>query len=125
MVMSRLLLDTNAVISLLGGNHRLNEALAEAEWVGISIVTKLEYLSFPELAKEDMDLFSVFENRVEVVDLTNSQTDLLDAVARLKKQANVKLPDAIIAASALLHKARLLTADKQLLNAWPELTTPV
>ena len=42
--MSRFLLDTNAVIALLRGNLQLNAVIANAEWVGISIITKLEFL---------------------------------------------------------------------------------
>lgn len=120
--MNRFLLDTNAVIALLGGNHQLNVTLADAEWVGISIITKLEFLSFPNITTPDVDLFSTFESRVEVIDIANAQADLLKDVVRLKKTARVKLPDAIIVASALANQAMLITADMQLLNQWPEQT---
>jgi hypothetical protein len=123
--MNRFLLDTNAVIALLGGNHQLNATLAAAEWVGISIITKLEFLSFPDITKADVNLFLAFERRVEVIDITNAQVDLLKDVVRLKKAARVKLPDAIIVASASANKALLITADGQLLKQWPEQTRPI
>jgi predicted nucleic acid-binding protein len=66
----RYLLDTNAVISLLGGNRPLAERLEKAEWVGISIISQLEFLVFPELSEEDKRLFEAFAARVEVVGLT-------------------------------------------------------
>ena len=59
---------------------------------------------------------------MEVVDRTTAQTDLLNDVVRLKKSAHVKLPDAIMIASAIANKAVLITADKQLLRRWPEQT---
>lgn len=123
--MSRYLLDTNAVIALLGETPQLNETVADAEWVGISIITKLEFLSFPDITKADTDLFGSFESRVEVVDIANAQADLLENVVQLKKTTRVRLPDAIIVASAISNRARLITADAQLLNQWPEHTQPI
>ncbi len=43
----RFLLDTNAIVSLLEGNTALVECVEEAEWVGISIISKIEFLAFP------------------------------------------------------------------------------
>lgn len=40
---NRLLLDTNAVVSLLAGNRKLAEQLEAAECVGISVITYLEF----------------------------------------------------------------------------------
>lgn len=45
----RFLLDTNAVISLLRGEAGLVDRLAVADWVGISIITLVEFLSFAGL----------------------------------------------------------------------------
>ncbi len=44
--MNRYLLDTNAVVALLQGHTGLAQHLADAEWVGISIITQLEFLAF-------------------------------------------------------------------------------
>lgn len=123
--MSRFLLDTNAVIALLRGNLQLNDEIANAEWVGISIITKLEFLSFSDITEADTSLFIAFESRVEIIDIANAQADLLHAVVKLKKETRVKLPDAIIVASALEYRARLITADTQILNQWPGQTMPI
>jgi predicted nucleic acid-binding protein len=45
-----LLLDTNVVIYLLGG--RLKQSLPVGP-VGVSIITEMELLSFPDLAPDD------------------------------------------------------------------------
>jgi tRNA(fMet)-specific endonuclease VapC len=123
--MSRFLLDTNAVIALLRGNAPLGVTIASAEWVGISIITKLEFLSFGDLTEADADLFSRFESRVDVVDLTNTQAGFVSEVVRLRKSTRVKLPDAIIIASATANRAKLVTADAQLLNQCPEQTVSI
>ncbi|MFC2154923.1 hypothetical protein ACFLRB_00330 [Acidobacteriota bacterium] len=45
----RFILDTNAIVSLLKGNESLVDSVEHAEWVGISIISKIEFLAFPEL----------------------------------------------------------------------------
>jgi tRNA(fMet)-specific endonuclease VapC len=107
----RYLLDTNAVISLLGGNKALAERLEQADWIGISIISQLEFLVFPELSKEDKGLFEAFAARVEVVGLTASQRELLSQITELRRTRKLKLPDAIIAGTALYHNATLITED--------------
>lgn len=108
----RYLLDTNAVISLLGGNRPLAERLEKAEWVGISIISQLEFLVFPELSEEDESLFEAFAARVEVVGLTASQRELLSRIIELRRTRQLKLPDTIIAGTALHYRAILITGDE-------------
>lgn len=124
MVVKRYLLDTNAVISLLSGNAHVNALIADAFWVGISIITELEFLSFPGMTEPDRKLFETFANRIEVVDLLHSNQALQARIARLRQSTSIKLPDAIIMASAIHHDAILITADQKVLNQWPEQTLP-
>ena len=46
----RFLLDTNAVVSLLAGNRELAIQLESAEFVGISVISYLEFLAFDGLS---------------------------------------------------------------------------
>ncbi len=108
----RYLLDTNAIVSLLQGNQRLVALLDDAAWTGISVIAKLEFLAFPRLSKADRELFAEFESRVEVVGLPAGDRSLLDAIITLRSSSGLKLPDAIIAASAMAAKAHLITADE-------------
>ncbi len=49
----RYLLDTNAIISLLGGNHLLSDKLDHASWVGISVVSYLTgFAKVPSLTSQ-------------------------------------------------------------------------
>jgi tRNA(fMet)-specific endonuclease VapC len=116
----RYLLDTNAVISLLSGNKALAERLEQADWIGISIISQLEFLVFPKLSKEDEGLFDAFAARVEVVGLTDSQRELLSRIIELRRTHKLKLPDAIIAGTALYYEATLITGDGHF-NAVPNL----
>jgi len=112
----RYLLDTNAVIALLQNSPTLLTQLEAAEWVAISIVTYLEFLSFSNLDRHDRALFLEFAARIDVLDLKIEQTSLIDRILELRSQNRLKLPDAIIAATSIEYDATLLTRDRQLLN---------
>jgi len=85
--------------------------------MGVSIITPLEFLSFPGLTESDESLFMRFAERVEIVSLDAQRLDLVSAVIQLRKTRKLKLPDAIIAASALTHSATLVTSDQDFLRA--------
>ncbi len=54
----RYLLDTNAIIALLQGNQEVIQLLQDSEWIGISIISQLEFLSFSGLTESDHQLFA-------------------------------------------------------------------
>ncbi|MCC6725957.1 MAG: hypothetical protein IT258_15725 [Saprospiraceae bacterium] len=72
----RFVLDTNAVIALLNGDAGLVAILKSATWVAIPIIVELEFLSFPNLSAKDALLFEQFKNRVEVINLENTNQAL-------------------------------------------------
>ena len=45
----RYLLDTNAVVALLQGDQSLQQRLQNADWVGISVLSEIEFLAFPNI----------------------------------------------------------------------------
>jgi tRNA(fMet)-specific endonuclease VapC len=109
----RYLLDTNAVVALLRGEGDLAADLEGATWVGISIVTVLEFLSFPGLTAGDRRCFEDFARRVEIVDLTASNATLVERALAIRRESNLKLPDAVVAASAQISDAALVNADRE------------
>ena len=109
----RYLLDTNAVVSLLAGNTELGNRLREASWVGISNITQLEFLAFPELAEDDRKLFLDFLEQVTVIGLSPTDPELVNEALSVRRAHKLKLPDAIIAVSALNQRAILITADTE------------
>ena len=110
----RLLMDTNAIVALLQGNEQLLEATKDAGWIGISIISQIEFLCFSGLTDADRDIFAAFSKKVEVVNLNSSENNLIDQAVEIRRSFRVKLPDAIIAASALSRNAVLVTADSKL-----------
>ena len=112
----RFLLDTNALIALLKGNQSLLDLTSSAEWVGISVISILEFSSFSGMTSPDLDLLREFEAAVAVVNLAHTDQALIELIAQTRQRTKLKLPDAIILASAALHEATLITNDAQLLK---------
>ncbi|MDU0459432.1 MAG: type II toxin-antitoxin system VapC family toxin [Geobacteraceae bacterium] len=106
----RFVLDTNAVVALLNGNRELAARLEAAAYVGVSVVTYLEFLAFEGLTREDLKNFKQFCSRVEIVPLVHND-ELADNALSLRTRHRLKLPDAIIGATALCRKAILITND--------------
>ena len=113
---NRYFLDTNALVALLQGHQGLIDAVESADWVGLSVVTVLEFLGFAGLSEADRELFDAFVKRVSVLDLAAGNTELIAKTLSLRTGRHLKLPDAIIAASAITSAAILLTNDQQLLK---------
>ena len=114
MIGERYLLDTNAVVCLLRGDQALERRLQSAEWVGISILSQIKFLAFPNLRASDRGVFQQFADSVDVVGLDRAGQSLIDRVVALRAQYRLKLPDAIIAATAVERGATLITDDRQL-----------
>jgi len=110
----RYLLDTNAVIALLQGNDKVIEILKPAEWIGISVITQIEFLVFPDMSSQDKILFDKFLKKVSVAELAGNQTELFEYIADIRQKYRIKLPDAIIAGTAICKRAALITSDLHL-----------
>lgn len=108
----RLLLDTNAVIALLRGEPSLIAMTAAAEWIGISIISQLEFLSFAGLSDVDRECFNAFSERVTVIGLSLAQSVIIREAVRLRVAHHLKLPDAVIAATAISQRAAIVTQDQ-------------
>lgn len=109
---NRYVLDTNAIIALLQGNEFLVKTLQEAQYIGISFISVIEFLSFQSLSLKDRTLFEKFIARVHVITLPLNEFTTLDTIAVYKKESGLKIPDVIIALSALDKEAILITNDK-------------
>jgi hypothetical protein len=107
----RYLLDTNTLVSLLAGNRLLAQKLESSSFVGISIISYLEFLAFDGLSERDRNCFFQFCERVEVVPLNLDEQPLLMETLTLRSTHRLKLPDAIIGAAALHRNAVLITND--------------
>ena len=106
----RFVIDTN--IFILRVNDRLAELLPRGE-IACSVITEIELLSFPALTSAEETLLRSTLARVAVYGIDQ---DIKEEAIRLRRQSRLKLPDAIIAATALCHQAVLVTNDTELQN---------
>lgn len=111
MEQSQYLIDTNAVIDYLGkklpasGMDFMNSIIDAVP--NVSVVTKIEVLGF-NAPDEHHRLLANFMNDAAILDLTN---EVVDICIDIRKKHKTKLPDAIIAATALTHDLTLLTRN--------------
>ena len=110
---NRHVLDTNAIVALLQGNVQIIVLLKHADWLGISVISKIEFLVFPGLTQDDREIFDQFLQRVEVLDLVSIDAVLIEKVIEIRQEHRLKLPDAVIAAIAIQNSASLVTADRE------------
>jgi len=110
---NRYVLDTNAIVALLQGNTQLVQLLQNANWIGISVISQIEFLVFSGLTQSDLELFQQFIRRVEIVGLTAGDAPLIENIIEIRQQYRLKLPDAVIAAITIQNSAILVTADQE------------
>lgn len=80
--------------------------------VGISIISQIEFLAFLKLSEHDRLLFKEFCSRIEIVNLHSNNIALIERILQMRITYKLKLPDSIIAASAIQSNAILITDDK-------------
>jgi predicted nucleic acid-binding protein len=104
-----LVVDTNIFILLF--NNRLDEAIPGGN-LGYSVITEIELLSFATLSQTDEQLI---RSHLDLLYRLPLEQEVSEKTIWLRRQHRLKIPDAIVAASAWAINAVLLTNDKQLL----------
>ena len=106
----RFLIDTNIFILLF--NNRLTDPLPDGKIV-CSVITEMELLSSPAMTSPEEVLI-----REMLADITiySIDQDVKEKAIRVRRKSRLKLPDAIIAATAICHHAVLVTNDNALQN---------
>jgi predicted nucleic acid-binding protein len=107
---NKLMLDTNIVLSLLNSDTTLSEFLFNKD-LYISFISELELLSYKKITIKEQKEIKSFLKELVVLNLNEG---VKQNTIKLRKINGIKLPDAIIAASATWLNIPLITADKQL-----------
>lgn len=116
---NRILLDTNAAIALINKDPNVVSLVNQAKFIAISIITAIEFLSFVGLSQRDKILFEDFCTEVAVIDISFDNSLLIKEITAIRQNTKMKLPDAIIAASAITNRCSLITRDsgfKRIIN---------
>jgi predicted nucleic acid-binding protein len=72
----------------------------------ISIITEIELLSWPKISRVEIGSISEFLSNFESIGLTE---EIKIVTIQLRKSTGLKIPDAVIAATALTQAVPLLT----------------
>ncbi|MCG9876519.1 MAG: PIN domain-containing protein [Leptospiraceae bacterium] len=107
------LFDTNAIIYFLKGDLDLYRFYNESETISISIISCIEFLSYPNLNIDELALFENFAQEVNVFNIEFENKKLINKIVELRSMKLLKIPDTIIAAQAIDNNLTLLTRDKQ------------
>jgi predicted nucleic acid-binding protein len=104
------------VIGLLKGHDAAIKLAEHAELnlaeTGISQITRMELLGYAKITQEEERGILIFLNGCQICLLDEHvETEAI----KLRRSGYFKLPDAIVAATALVNHARLLTLDKNLI----------
>jgi predicted nucleic acid-binding protein len=115
-------LDTTIALDVLNGrpSSKPIKAMLKKAKVYVSIVTRIEMLSFPNITPEIERRIKDFLKSVKVVPL-NRKVEQNTVLLRRSKQ--LKVPDSIIAATALSLQATVMSRDDHLIRLnWPGLS---
>ncbi len=107
------LIDSNAVVDYLSKKFDISQMIFMNEIIdkvpNLSVISKIEVLSF-NASEEYTNLLADFISDAIVIDLT---TDIVDRTILLRKKHKIKLPDAIIAATALVFDYTIITNNEK------------
>lgn len=104
-----ILADTNIFLYLLRGNDTL-EKILQGKNIYVSFMTELELIGFKNMtAKEEKQIASLLNECL----LISLNPLIKEKYVEIRRKYQLKLADAIIAATAIASGIPLITADKQ------------
>ena len=101
------LVDTNIIIYYLNGDEIAIDWLRKHKGLSISIIASLEVLSYPFTEEED----EIVRGFLDAFGLFDLDQPIFEKTIQLRRTHKIKLPDAIIAATASYHNLTLVTRN--------------
>jgi predicted nucleic acid-binding protein len=112
--MAGYLLDTNSVIYFFNGESKISNLIEKAEEdIVISFITKIEMLSFEV---DDTAIKRKIGEFLKEIKIILIDEDIIKATIEYRRKFKLKVPDAIICATAKSLGLTLVTADKILIK---------
>jgi predicted nucleic acid-binding protein len=123
--------DTNIAIYYLQQQfttsaEKFIDNLLKEEQPAISAITEIELLCWKTATEKDIEVLHSFINDAQVIELEQA---IKLKTAEIRKAHRIKLPDAIIAATALVHGLTLISRNTEdfknitglsMLNPWEQ-----
>ena len=105
---TKILLDTNAFIYFFEGRSKITNLVVNTPEIYFSAVSEIELLSATHLSESEIDAIKSFLSLCHRAELTS---EVIYRTVMIRRQCRLKIPDAIIAASALHLEILLVSAD--------------
>ena len=102
------LIDTNILIYILQGNPKARY-FSEEEYLSVSCITEMEVLGKYRISIPEKQIITGFLNRCHIIEI---DAGIKQLAITIRQHSKVKLPDAIIAATAIKNNVLLVTSDK-------------
>ena len=108
------LIDTNVISRYFNNSLDSNlVSILETSSFKISVITRIELLSWDKYNAKQLELLTDFVSNCDIVSLDDN---IIVKTIELRRKYKLKIPDAIIAASALLSNATLISLDNDFKN---------
>jgi predicted nucleic acid-binding protein len=105
---NKILLDTNAFIYFFEGQSKVTNLIINTPEIYFSAISEIELLSASHLTKNDRDAIKAFLSLCQRVELSS---EIINQTIEIRREYRFKIPDAVIAASALHLQMPLVSAD--------------
>jgi predicted nucleic acid-binding protein len=102
-----IVIDTNIVIRLLSGDKSCLD-ITHRRVLVISFITEIELLSWPGNSTEEEAILKSFVHDCIGVGVSG---EIIETTAGIRKKYKLKVPDAIIAATAITKQLPLFSSD--------------
>lgn len=108
----RYLIDTNILIYFLEGEKQAVSFFKKIidEDIYISLINKIEVLSFPDLSEKEEKSISMFLSNFITLEINNT---VAEETIRIRKKYRLKLPDAFICATSIIHDTTLVSRSEK------------
>jgi predicted nucleic acid-binding protein len=104
------LIDTNAAIDYIGEamppkGLAFMDNIIDKEY-SISVISRIELYAYSKLTNKDKDTLDIFTGQASILNIND---DIIEKTIELRKVYKTKLPDAIIAATAVVYGLTLIS----------------
>jgi hypothetical protein len=104
-------LDSNTIIYLSKGLISVDDVFKSNEQYCVSIITHMEVLGYDFESNEEKKFIEELLSYLHIIYIDEA---IAKKVIKIRRKNKIKLPDAIICATALINKATLMTNDTRL-----------
>lgn len=114
---TKVLIDTNIALYLFKGDKNIEFSLQDSE-AYVSFINQLELLGHKNISAKELEWMELFLEECNIIEFNEG---IRKITIDLRRKYSIKLPDAIIAATAIFLNIPIISADKHF-EKIPELT---